>query len=128
MIDIFMKSPAANSLGVIVLIALIVTWLTSIVLSLQDNPVRTDRGWYAGLLPAFSILGIPAAWDLLQTKGATFFFAAMVLIVFVLNLLMPVLRISGKTSHALVTDWYKWSILISTIGGLVVAGLADLIG
>jgi uncharacterized membrane protein len=122
MIDIFMRSPLPNTLAVIVLIALISTWLISIIRSMGQDPVEADKGWFAFLLPAFSVLGIPAAVDLVQTKGATAVYAGVVLIVFVLNILIPILRITGKTLHPLARDWYKWSILISAIGGLVVAG------
>ena len=122
MINTFMKSPLNNSLAVIVLIALVVTWFTSIILSLRDTPVKTDKGWYAMLLPLFSILGLPATVDLLQTKGITALFAAVVFIVFLLNIIVPILKISGKSSHPLVMDWYRWAILLSTIAGLAVAG------
>lgn len=122
MTDIFMRSPLPNTLAVIVLIALISTWLISIIRSMGQSPVEAEKGWFAFLLPAFSILGIPAAVDLLQTKGATALYAGVVFIVFVLNILIPILRITGKMTHPLVLDWYKWSILISAIGGLVVAG------
>ncbi|HMU91978.1 MAG TPA: vitamin K epoxide reductase family protein [Anaerolineales bacterium] len=122
MINIFMKSPLPNTLAVIVLLALIITWVTSIVLSMRDVPVETEKGWYANLLPIFSILGIPAVLDLLQTKGVTFVFAAIVFTVLLLNIVVPILKIYGKSSHFLVADWYKWSVLISTVGGLAVAG------
>ena len=117
-----MKYPAGNTLAVIVLIALIITWFTSLILSLRDVPVRTDRGWYARILPIFAFLGIPATLDLLQTGGITFIFAGIAFIVFVLNILIPILHQRGKSSHPLVNDWYKWSIPISVIGGLVVSG------
>jgi len=122
MTDVFMRSPLPNTLAVIVLIALISTWLISIIRSMGQDPVEADKGWFGFLLPAFSILGIPAAVDLLQTKGATALYAVVVFVVFVLNILIPVLRITGKTLHPLALEWYKWSILISSIGGLVVAG------
>ncbi len=122
MISIFMRSPLPNTLAVIVLIALIVSWFTSIVLSLRNIPVETDKGWFATLLPLFSILGIPAAFDLLQTSGATALFAAIILVIFLLNIVIPILKISRKSSNVFIMDWYKWSILISAIGGLVVAG------
>lgn len=122
MISIFMRSPLPNTLAVVVLTALIITWLTSIILSLRNVPIETDKGWFATLLPLFSILGIPAAFDLLQTSGATFFYAGIILVIFLLNIVIPVLKISRKSSRPFVADWYKWSILISAIGGLVVAG------
>ncbi|RPI89372.1 MAG: vitamin K epoxide reductase family protein [Chloroflexi bacterium] len=122
MIDKFLRFPAGNTLAVIVLIALIITWLTSLVLSLRNVPVRTDKGWYTGILPVFALLGIPATLDLLQTDGITFIFAAVAFVVFALNIFVPVLRMSGKSSHPLVADWSKWAIPISVIGGLVVSG------
>lgn len=122
MIDKFMKDPQANTLAVIVLVALVITWVTSMIVNLRDEPVRNDKGLYAWLLPIFSLLGIPAVLDLLQTSGITTAFAAIVLIVFTLNIVVPVLKITGKSSHPLVKDWYKWSIPISIVGGLAVAG------
>jgi uncharacterized membrane protein len=104
------------------LIALLITWITSLVLSLRDVPVRTDKGWYATLLPVFSLLGVPAALDLLQIKGVAFLFAAIVFIVFGLNIWVPVLRMTGKSSNPLVAGWQKWAIPISILGGLAVAG------
>ncbi len=122
MINIFMRSPLPNTLAVIVLIALIVSWVTSLLLSLGDVPIARDKGWYAALLPLFGILGIPAALDLLQIKGTAFLFAAIVFVVLVLNIVIPVIRMIGKSSNRLVSNWYKWSIPISVIGGLAVAG------
>ena len=122
MINNFMRSPLPNTLAVIVLIALIVSWLTSLLLILRDAPIATDKGWYAALLPLFSVLGIPAALDLLQIKGAAFIFAAIVFVVFGLNIFIPVVRIIGKSSNPLTDNWYKWAIPISVMGGLAVAG------
>ena len=122
MINNFMKSPQANSLAVIVLIALVITWFTSLVLSLRDVPVATDKGWYARLLAVISLLGIPAALDLLQIQGTAFFFAAIVFVVFVLNIVIPILRMTGKLSNSLINGWQKWVIPLSVIGGLAVAG------
>ncbi len=122
MIQTFMRSPLPNTLAVLVLVALITTWVTSIAASMKDLPVQTDRGWLAMLLPVFSILGIPAALDLLQTKGLTLLFSAIVLIVFILNIAIPIIKIYRINSSPWVVDWYKWTILLSSIGGLVVAG------
>ena len=122
MIDKFMRYPAGNTLAVIVLIALIVTWFTSLILALRNAPVRTDKGWYAWLLPIFTVLGIPAALDLLQTGGITFVFAALAFVIFILNIVVPLLHIRGKSSQPLITDWYKWAIPIAVLGGLVVSG------
>lgn len=122
MIDKFMRYPAGNTLAVIVLIALVITWLTSLILALRDAPVRTNKGWYAWLLPIFAVLGIPATLDLLQTGGTTFIFAAIVFIIFVLNIVLPVLRMRGTSSQPLINDWYKWAIPIAVVGGLIVSG------
>jgi uncharacterized membrane protein len=101
---------------------LIVTWFTSLLLSLRDVPVQADKGWFATLLPVFSLLGIPAALDLLQINGVAFIFAAIVFLVFGLNILIPVLRMIGKLSIPLLSVWQKWAIPVSIIGGLAVAG------
>jgi uncharacterized membrane protein len=122
MIDIFLRSPVANTLAVIVLMALTTSWFTAILSLIKDIPVQTEKGFFAGLLPAFSLLGVPAALDLLQTKGITFLFAAIVLFIFILNCIIPILKIFRKSSHALITNWYHWSILLSTLGGLAVTG------
>jgi uncharacterized membrane protein len=122
MINIFMRSPLPNTLAVIVLIALIVAWVTSLLLILRDASIATDKGWFAALLPLFSVPGIPAIIDLLQIKGTAFIFAAIVFVVLVLNIFIPVLRMIGKSSNPLISGWYKWSIPVSVIGGLAVAG------
>ncbi|MFT3890805.1 MAG: vitamin K epoxide reductase family protein [Anaerolineales bacterium] len=122
MIATFMKSPLPNTLAVLTLGALIVSWLISIILSMGDTSVRTEKGWFAWLLPLFSVLGLPATWDLLQTKGMTFFFAAIVFLVFILNILIPVLKLLGKLPAISIADWYKWTVPLSVIGGLTVAG------
>ena len=122
MIDKFMQYPAGNTLAVIVLIALVVTWLTSLILALRDVPVPTNKGWYAWLLPIFTVLGIPAAIDLIQTSGVTFIFAAITFVIFVLNIVIPILRIRGTSSYPLVNDWYKWAIPVAVLGGLIVSG------
>ena len=122
MVNNFLNAPQANSLAVLVLIALIITWFTSLLLSLRDVPVQVDQGWYATFLPVFSLLGIPAALDLLQIKGAAFLFAAIVFVVFGLNILIPVLRMTGKLSSTLVSVWQKWAIPVSILGGIAVAG------
>lgn len=122
MIFNFMKSPMANSYAVIVLIALVISWITSLILYSKDETISTRKGWYAWLLPIFSLLGIPATMDLLQTIGVTTFFAATVFIVFALNIVIPILKLTGKSSHPLVVNWDKWAVPISVIGGLAVAG------
>ncbi len=122
MINRFMRFPVGNTLAVIVLIALIITWFTSLILSLRNTPVRTDRGWFAWILPIFALLGIPPAIDLLQSGGLTSAYAAIVFVVFVLNIVVPVLRARKTSPLPLVTDWFKWAIPILVIAGLVVSG------
>ncbi|HSB01053.1 MAG TPA: vitamin K epoxide reductase family protein [Anaerolineales bacterium] len=122
MIDKFMRYPVGNTLAVIVLIALIITWVTSLVLSLRNTPVRTDKGWFAWILPVFALLGIPPAIDLLQTKGITLLFAGIAFVAFVLNIVIPILHARGQSSHPLVTDWHKWAIPVLVIAGLAVSG------
>lgn len=122
MINVFMRSPLSNTLAILVLLALIVTWITSVVRGLESAPVNTERGWYAALLPAFSVLAIPAAIDLLLTKGVTVLFAGVVLLILVANIVVPILRANGKASYWFLNDWYRWSILFCVVGGLIVAG------
>ena len=120
MIRAFMRSPLPNSLAIVVLIALIVSWVTSLVLAMRDRPVDTEKGRYDWLLVVFSLLGFPAMVDLLQTSGIALFFAGLVFVVFVANLIMPILKITRQSSSVFVRDWYKWCILISAIGGLAI--------
>jgi uncharacterized membrane protein len=122
MIDKFMRAPAPNTLAVIVLVALIITWITSLIFTLRDTPVRTNKGWSAWLLPVVTLLGIPAALDLLQTSGITFLFAVIIFVVFIIGIVVPILHMRGTSSHPLVKDWYKWAILIAVLGGLIVSG------
>jgi uncharacterized membrane protein len=122
MIDKFMKYPGGNTLAVIVLIALVIAWFISLLLSLGNVPVQTNKGWFPAILPIFAFLGIPAAYDLLQTTGIVLLFAVIVTIVFLLNIVIPILHRRGTSSHSLINDWYKWAIPISVLGGLVVSG------
>src|SRR5512138_1347770 len=98
MIDKFMRSPVGNTLAVIVLIALIITWFTSLILALRNTPVRTDKVWYAWLLPVFALLGIPGTLDLLRTGGIATVFAAIAFIIFILNIVIPILHMRGKSA------------------------------
>jgi len=122
MIDKFMRDPLGNTLAVIVLIALIITWFTSLILTLRDAPVRTNKGRYAWLLSSFAFLGIPGNLDLLRSGGMTSLFAAITFVIFVLNIVIPILHMRGKSLHPLVIGWYKWAIPITVVGGLVVSG------
>src|SRR5215510_13486528 len=98
MIDNFMRSPQANTLAVLVFISLVITWIISLILSLGEKPMSPDKGWYPRLIPAFALLGIPAVFDLLQTTGLAFLFATIVFIVLMLNIIIPIFRITGKSS------------------------------
>lgn len=122
MIDLFMRSPLPNSLAVAVLVALVIAWVASLVLSLRVDSISTQHGWYPKLLPAFTVLGLPAAIDLLLAEGIAALFALVVFIVLLANVIIPVLHLTQKSTHPIVTNWYHWSILITTLGGLAVAG------
>src|ERR1041385_3925398 len=116
MIDNFMRSPQANTLAVLVFIALVITWIISLILSLGNRPFSTDKGWYAGLISVFALLGVPAVFDLIQTTGIALLFASIVFIALMLNIIIPILRITEKFSYSLIKDWYKWSVPILVIG------------
>lgn len=122
MLNLFMKDPLANSLAVIVLIALVFSWIASLAIILKDSPVGAAKSWHNKLLPVFALLGIPAALDLLQTSGAELFFAIVVSVVILLNIVVPFLRMNEKYSHRFLVDWYKWAIPVLVIGGVMVAG------
>ena len=122
MIQTFMKDPVANTLAIIVLVALVISWIVSLAIILKDNPVHAAKSWHNKLLPIFALLGIPAALDLLQTNGLTLFLAIIVTIAIILNIVMPLLRLAEKSPHPFVEDWYKWAVPVISIGGLAVAG------
>jgi uncharacterized membrane protein len=117
-----MRHPVGNTLAVIVLVALLIAWFTSLILSLRNAPVQTKKGWFAWLLPVFALLGIPATIDLLQSGGITTVFAAIVFVIFAVNIVLPILHMRGQSSQPLVKDWHTWAIPIAVIGGLVVSG------
>jgi uncharacterized membrane protein len=127
MINVFMKSPLPNTLAVLTLLALLIAWISSVVLSLRGVPVGTRGGWFAILLPLFSLLGIPAAIDLFQAGGLTTLYAAIAFVVFVANIVVPILRMRGAPAHPLVKDWYRWSILFAALAGIAVAGYLTLV-
>jgi uncharacterized membrane protein len=122
MISTFMRSPLPNTLAVFVLLALLITWFTSVSRALGNRPIDTQKGSFAWFMPLFSILGLPAIVDLLQTQGLTLLYASVAGIVIVLNVVLPLLNIYEKSKHPLVTEWYKWTVLFSCIAGLAVAG------
>src|SRR5512138_1201140 len=108
MINTFMRSPLPNSLAVLTLIALLIAWVSSIVLALRSAPVETERGWFPSLLPLFSLLGIPAAIDLFQAGGLVPIYAALAFAAFLANIAVPIIRLRGRSRSPLVQDWYRW--------------------
>lgn len=122
MLDYFMLHPLSNALAVIVLIALILGWFMSVILALQHEPVSLSQGRYGKLMLMFSLLGIPAIFDLLQTSGIAFVFAATASLVIVLNIAALIMQFTGKTAPGPVKNWFKWSVPILVLGGLTVSG------
>jgi uncharacterized membrane protein len=122
MIQTFMRDPVANTLAVIVLIALVISWIASLAIILKDSPVHAAKSWHNKVLPVFALLGIPAALDLIQTSGVTLLFAIIVTIALILNIVIPFLRQAEKSSNTFIVDWYKWAIPILVVGGIAVAG------
>ena len=127
MVNTFMRSPLPNSLAVAVLVALVGTWVLCIVLSLRDKPIDPGRGWYAALVPLFSVLGLPAALDLLQADTVARAYAAIVFAVLIVNLVMPIIRWRGSSANILITDWQRWSMLFTALAGLGVAAYLALV-
>lgn len=122
MLDKFMLHPLPNTLAVIVLIALVFSWVTSIILALRNEPIPIGQGWYVKLILVFSFLAIPAIFDLLQTSGIAFVFAIIASLIIILNIAGLIMWLTEKTPHSLVKDWFNWSIPILVVGGLAVAG------
>ena len=122
MINMFMKDPLANSLAVIVLITLVLCWIASLAIILKDTRVDAAQSWHNKLLPVFALLGLPAALDLLQTSGLTLALATVATLVLILNLVIPILRLTRKSTHPLVVDWNKWAVPFLVAAGLAVAG------
>jgi uncharacterized membrane protein len=118
MIDIFLKSPLPNSLAVLVLIALVITLVTAILLNVRIEPVSTETGWYPKLLPGFTLLALPALWDLLHITGIALPFIIIILAAILANIIVPLFRMFSTISHPLVRDWYRWSVPASIVGGL----------
>jgi uncharacterized membrane protein len=122
MIDKFLLHPLPNTLAVLVLLALIFSWFLSIVLALGTTASSFRQSWYNKLILGFSLLGVPAIYDLLQTDGIAFLFAASASLIIALNIGALILRLSEKSAFPLVNDWFRWSIPVIVIGGLAVAG------
>jgi len=117
-----MLHPLPNALAVVVLLALIFSFFTSIILALKDAPTSFSQSWYTKLILGFSFLGIPAIFDLLQTSGIALVFAIIAALVIAINIAVLIMRLAGKTSPRLVNDWFKWSVPVLSVGGLAVCG------
>ena len=122
MIANFMKDPTANSLAVIVLIALVISFIGSLLLMLRESPVSQGKGWYTGLLLFFPVLGLPSALDLLQSGGLASGLASIFFIALGLSIVMSLLSLSKKSSQKIVAGWHQWAIPVLVMGGLAVAG------
>src|SRR5512144_2842140 len=122
MIDKFLTHPLPNTLAVIVLLALIFSWITSMLLALREDPVSSDAGWYGWWILVVSLLGLPGIFDLLQTKGVALLFAVIASLVIVTNIVVQIIRLVGRSSNGLVKNWSKWAILVLVAGGLAVSG------
>ena len=109
-------------LAVVVLGALIFSAAMSVYFIFKSNREITSIGFYRLFLPTLSLLGFPAALDLIQTTGKIKFFAIFVFIVLVLNLLLPLLQYLRKTPAQSAKNWIGWAIPVFVAAGLVVAG------
>jgi uncharacterized membrane protein len=122
MIDKFLRNPQTNTLAVILLIMLIVGWIVSLLVMYKDKPVSLGKNWFTKMLIVFTLPGIPAILDLLQTTGAALIFAVTGSLALIINIAVLILHFTEKTTHSPVKDWFKWSIPILVVGGLAVSG------
>ncbi len=122
MIDKFLKNPQTNTLAVIVLIILVISWIVAILLISRDTPVSPGKNWFTKMMLGFTLPGLPAAIDLLQTTGAALVFAIIGFLVFFTNIVILILHLTEKNGHVIIKDWFKWSIPVLVIGGLAVSG------
>ena len=123
MLNKFLKDPYPNSVAVVVLVALIAAWILSLALVFfSTKRVPSGKGWFSGLLAGLTLLGIPSAFDLLQTSGLPLVFALIASLALAVHMVASTLLANGKLSHPLVRDWLKWGVLVLTVGGLAVAG------
>jgi uncharacterized membrane protein len=122
MIDKFLTHPLPNTLAVIVLLALVFSWITALLLALRDEPVSSGAGWYGWWILVAALLGLPGIFDLLQTKGIALLFAVIASLVIVTNMVVQIIRLVGSSSNGLVKNWSKWAIPVLVAGGLAVSG------
>jgi uncharacterized membrane protein len=121
--SVLVRDIQANPLAAIVLLALIIGELAAFGLMMRTRPLSpVAKNWHAGFLAIFALLGLPAILDLFQTGGLTVAFAALVLVVLLLNIILPLLSFTQKSAPALMANWYPWAIPVLVAGGLVVAG------
>jgi uncharacterized membrane protein len=74
------------------------------------------------LPPIFALLAVPAAVDLLQTKGIALVFAIVAVLVLLAMIAIPLIQLFGKSNHPLIKDWFKWGIPALVLGELAVGG------
>lgn len=124
MIDKFMLSPYPNTIAVIVLVALIISWILSVALIFfRSQPIPTGKGWYAWLVAGFTLLAAPAIVDLLQTSDLTaLLFATVAFLSLLANLVALTMLAGGRDSQPFVKEWFRWGIPVLAVGGLAVAG------
>ena len=117
----FMNDPLGNSLAVIVLVMLVISWVISLILVLRDKPVRAEKRWFIGSWLVFTVPILPTLLDLLLTRGIALFFAVVALAALSIAIAMPLLVVFGKSSNWLATSWHRWTIPVLVISGLSVA-------
>ena len=109
-------------LAVIVLIALIFSAVMSAYFIFKSDREITSIGLYRVLLPLLSLLGFPAAIDLVQTTGFIKFSSFFVFLILILNLLLPIVEFFRKTPAQNPKNWIAWAVPVLVTAGLVVAG------
>jgi uncharacterized membrane protein len=122
MIEKFLRNPQTNTLAVIVLVMLLISLIISILLISKDNAVSPGKNWFMKMMFIFTLSGVPAAVDLLQTTGAALVFAVIGFLALFTHILVLILHLSEKNTHPVIKDWFKWSIPVLAIGGVAVSG------
>ncbi len=125
MLERFMIDPQANAQAVVILAALIASWIISLALTLRTAPVPSGKSWYSGMPVVFTLLGAPAVLDLLQTGGGmTLALAAVSFVALALNSAVALLRLADKSPQGILEAWQRrtWAVPVLVAGGLAVAG------